>query len=180
MDDADKERAEGVKPAEREQRLFNGARSGKRVRVVFLSGGVGMPMVVEMMIVLVNVGVLAGDVRMRGGEFFAEPLGDAGEVENAEKDEHEADGKLHGEAKARRDHEIEKDNGCAHDDDSDGVAEPPEGADEGGFGEGALAADDGGDGDDMVGIGSMAHAEEETDGENGKTAEHGGRILRRR
>src|SRR6516162_4216122 len=93
----------------------------------------GVPMIMKVGIVLVDMGMFADDVRMRGREFLAEPLGDAGQVENAEKDEHEADGEFHGESDARGNHDIKKDDG----------------------------------GDDVIGIGSMAHAEKEADRENG-------------
>ena len=172
MDDADEQWAKCVEPAEVEERFFDEAGGRQGISVMLLSRGMSVPVVMKMMVVLVNVSVLAADMRMRGGEFFADPLGGAGEVENAEKNEHEADGKFHGEAETRGNDEIKEDDSGADDDNGDGVAESPEGADEGGFGEGALAADDGRDGDYVVGIGGMAHTEKEADSENGETAEH--------
>ena len=133
----------------------------------------GVPMIMKVGIVLVDMGMFADDVRMRGREFLAEPLGDAGQVENAEKDEHEADSEFHGESDARGNHDIKKDDGGADEDDGDGVTESPVCTDESGAGEGTLAAYNRRDGDDVIGIGSMAHAEKEADRENGKSAEHG-------
>jgi hypothetical protein len=43
----------------------------------------------------------------------------------------------------------------------------------------ALAADDGGDGDDVVGIGGVTHAEKKTERDNGEERDHlaGGTLL---
>ena len=59
--------------------------------------------------------------------------------------------------------QAEHDNRGADGDDSDGVSAAPEHADERRFEDGALAADDGGDGDDVIGIGGVAHAEHQAD-----------------
>jgi hypothetical protein len=47
----------------------------------------------------------------------------------------------------------------------EGVAGAPERADDRGAAQGALAADDGGHGDDVIGIGGVAHPEEEPEHE---------------
>jgi len=145
---------------------------GEGVGVMLFRGRVGVPMIVHVGLVLMDMSVFSGDMRMCGREFFAEPLADAGEIEDPEKNEHEADGKFHGQSDARGNNDVEEDDRCTDEDDGDGVAQSPECTDERGFGEGAFAADDGGDGDDVVGIGSMAHAEEKSDDENGESADH--------
>ena len=144
----------------------------KLVAVMLLRRLMGVPMIMKVGIVLVNVAVFANNVRMGGRELFAEPLGDAGEVENAKEDEHEAYGKFHGESNAWGNDDIKKDDGGTDDNDSDGVAESPECAYESGTGEGTLATDDSGDGNNVIGIGGMAHAKKEADHEDGKSAEH--------
>ena len=52
------------------------------------------------------------------------------------------------------------------------MADPPEDADPSGAGNGAFPADHGRDSDDVIGIGSMAHAEEEADAEDEQDAGH--------
>lgn len=131
-----------------------------------------MPVVVHVGIMFVEMGVFAGDLGMRGREFFAEPSGDAEEVEDPEEDEHKANGKLHREADTRGNHQIEKDDGGADENDGDGVTESPKSTDKRSFGERTFAAHDGGDGDDVVRVRGMAHAQKEANGENGKSADH--------
>ena len=121
----------------------------------------------------VDVGMVAGDFRVGGREFFAEVFGDAGEIQDAEEDQHQADGKFHRQADAGGDGEAEEDDGGADDENRQCVADAPEDADPAGFQDGAFAADDGGDGDDVVGIGGVAHAEDEADAENGQGGGHG-------
>ena len=129
-----------------------------------------MPMKMQAMIVFVDVSVSSGDARVAGCEFFTEPLHGAGQIESAEKNQHQAYGKFHGETGAGRDDYAEKDDGAANDGDGQRVTATPEDADEAGFGDGAFAADDGGNGNDVIRIGGVAHPEEEADGENGETA----------
>jgi len=179
--DTDKERSEGVKKPEFGEGFFYQGWDRERIGMVFAGRDVRVPVVMDVMVVLVKVGMFPADLGMSGREFLAEPLGNAGEIENAKQDQHEADSKFHGETDAGRDDKVEEDDGYADGDDGDGVAESPKGADQGRFGERTLAAHDGGYGDDVIGIGGMAHAEQETDGENGEAGEHtDSRFLRRR
>ncbi len=46
-------------------------------------------------------------------EALLPPPRDAGEIEDAEKYQHQADGKFHGKAEARRDRYFEQNDGCA-------------------------------------------------------------------
>src|SRR5580692_5303316 len=107
-------------------------------------------------------------------EFFAYPFSDAGKIQDTEKNQHQADSEFHGEADTRGNHDVKEDDGSADEDDGDGVAESPKRADERGFGKGTFAADDGGDGNDVIRVGGMAHAKEEADKENRKSADHKG------
>ena len=86
-------------------------------------------MKMQVMVMFVEVSVCSRDTRMAGREFFAEPFHGAGEVEDAEKNQHQADGKFHGEAGAGRDDHAEEDNGAADDGDGERVAAAPEDAD---------------------------------------------------
>ena len=106
--------------------------------------------------------------RVRGREGFRQPAHDAGKIQNSEEDEHQADGELHGEADASGNDDAAKRM----------MAEPtarivsvwpspqetPMRA--AWRSRAALAADDGGDGDDVVGIGGVTHAEEETENDD--------------
>ena len=55
----------------------------------------------------------------------------------------------------------------------------PERADQAGLCNGAFAADDRGNGDHVVRIGGMAHAEKKADSQNGEEAGHGSSCLAR-
>lgn len=110
--------------------------------------------------------------RVRGREGFRHPTHDAGKIQNAEEDEHQADGELHGEADARRDDDAEENDGGADGENGKCVAESPKNPDEGRVADAPLAADDGGDGDDVVGIGSVAHAQEETENHDRDESDH--------
>src|SRR5439155_11690793 len=68
---------------------------------------------------------------------------------------------LHRQADPRGDHDPEEDDRAADEDDGQGVTDAPQGADEGGAPDLALAAHDRGDGDHVVGIGGVPHPEEE-------------------
>jgi hypothetical protein len=137
---------------------------------MFFGGRVGMPVKVHVGVVLVQVGVFSRNARVGGGEFFAEPFHRAGKIEHAEQNQHQADGKFHGQADAHWNYEAKENDAGADGDDGERVAATPENADESGFGNGALAADDGGDGDHVIGVGGMAHAQEKADGQNGESA----------
>ena len=90
----------------------------------------------------------------------------ADEIVDAQKDEHRANGKFHGETEAGRNHQTKQDDTRAYREDGEGVAQTPKRADHRRMAEVALTADDGGDSDDVICIGGMAHAEEESQGEN--------------
>src|ERR1700730_4943108 len=119
------------------------------------------------------MGVVAGHFGMRWGKFLSEPLHGAGKVQYSEQDQHYADGEFHGQAYANRDGHSEQDYRCSYDDDGYGVAAAPQNAYERRFWNGALAADDSGDRDLVIGIGGVAHAKQEADGQNGEAASHG-------
>src|ERR1700741_1252120 len=103
-------------------------------------------------------------VRMRSAraEILRDPAHHAGKIQYAQKNEHEADRKLHRKAEARRNNDAEQNDERSDQKDCDGVAESPKDADERRAPDCALAADDRGDGDDVIGVRRMAHAEKES------------------
>jgi len=124
----------------------------------------------------VNVVTVAVRVRVkravRRRECFGDPAHHSGEIQNSQKNQHQADGEFHGKADSCGDDNSEKDDGGADDEDRDGVAKAPEGADYGGVADAALAAHDGGHRDYVIGVGGMAHAEEEAKSDNGEECDH--------
>ena len=101
--------------------------------------------------------------RRLGGDGWRETCGDllhdACEIEQAEHDEHDRDAELHRQTGARRYLHAEEDDERAHNKDGHGMAKAPYGTDEGGVADASLLADDGGDGDDVVGVSRVPHAE---------------------
>ena len=110
--------------------------------------------------------VSVAGVCVEAGDLLAE----ASQIENAEEDEHDADGKLHGEAETGRDDEREEDDGGADGEDGQRVTGSPERSDQRCARKAALAGDDGGDGDHVIGISGVPHAEEEAEREDSHEA----------
>src|SRR6266567_6880342 len=75
-------------------------RRSEAVSMMVLGGGVRVPVKMHLGIVLVKVSMLSRHTRVGRGELFAEPFHHAGKVEDAEKNEHQADGKFHGQTGA--------------------------------------------------------------------------------
>src|SRR5207302_2969096 len=98
-----------------------------------------MPMKMQVVVVLVEVGMRSDQGRMAGRKFFAEPFHGAGEVEKGEQDEHEANREFHREARARWNSHGEENDGAADGGDGQRVAAAPEYDDETGVGNGTLA-----------------------------------------
>ena len=93
---------------------------------MFRGGLVRMPVVVQPRTVFVNMGMLSRDVRVRRRKFLAEPLADARKIQQAEQDQHQSNGKFHRQPYARRNNQIEQNDACAHQNNRDRVAQPPE------------------------------------------------------
>jgi len=94
MDQANGERAHGLIQAElAEGAIHPSDRCGVFV-VTVLFGFVMMPMGVNVITVLVRMSVLGagGGIERGGRKCFSEPAGEASEIQDAEQDEHEADG----------------------------------------------------------------------------------------
>ena len=103
-------------------------------------------------------------------------LRNTGQIEDAEQDEHQADGQLHGETDARRNDDVEENDGRAHAEDGDGVADAPERSDHTCLADAPLAADDGGNGDDVVRVCGMAHAKDKSQTDHCQYIYHATRL----
>src|SRR5215469_3246294 len=123
-----------------------------------------------MMIMLIDMGLSPRHTRVTGRKLFAEPFHGTSEVEHAEQNQHQAHGEFHSQAGAGRDDDAEENDGAADNGDRQGMATAPKNADQAGFQDGTLPADDCRNGNDMVGIGGVAHPEKKTDYKNGESA----------
>ena len=108
----------------------------------------------------------AGDVRMDVGR--ADRAAHPRQGENAEQDQHDADGEFHRQTEPWRDHDPEHDDRRADRHDRQGVPDAPGGADQRRARHAALATDDRRNGDHMVGVGRMPHPEEEAEQQEGQ------------
>ena len=132
-------------------------------------GTVAMRMAVNVVPVSMGMRVMS---ELRGREEFRNPAHDPREIQNSEKNQHKANRELHGETDWRWNYQAEQNDCGADDENRDGVTEPPEDANQSCLVNAALAADDRGDRDDVVRIGSVAHAEEETESNDGEESDH--------
>ena len=107
-------------------------------------------------------------LRMRMREVAGQPLHHSSEVENAEKDQHQRNAKLHRKPQAWRDDDAEEDDQAADGEDREGVAKSPDATDEGGIADTPLFADDGRDGDDMIRIGRVPYPKDQAESRDKK------------
>ena len=98
VDDADEQWAQRMEHSQVCEGIAEPFGRGKFIGVMFSGSSVGMPVVVHVVIVLVEMGVLAGNVGMRRREFLAEPFGNTRKIQDAQQDEHQSHGKFHGQA----------------------------------------------------------------------------------
>lgn len=111
-------------------------------------------------------------LRMRGREAVAQPVHRPGQIEYAQKNQHERDGEFERESQPRWNHNSKENDRSADDQNGERMADSPQDSDPTSAENRALAAHDGGDGNDMVGIGSVAHAKEEADADDEQDARH--------
>jgi len=109
---------------------------------------------------------------MRRGKAVADPVHGARKVQQAEKYEHKGDRELQSESEARRNYQPKQNDRSPNYQNRQSVANSPKDPDPPGARDRLLPADDGRDSDDMVGIGSVTHAEQEADAENEQGAGH--------
>src|SRR5262249_26380035 len=90
----------------------------------------------------------------------------------AQDDQHQPHGKLHGKPDARRNHQAEKNNGGAYQEDRQRVTHAPNCSNHRRAADIALAADDRTDGDDVIRVRGMTHPEKKSQRDDGKKANH--------
>jgi hypothetical protein len=132
-------------------------------------GTVAMRMAVKVVPVSMGMRVMS---ELRGREDFRNPAHDAREIQNSEKNQHKANRELHGETDSRWNYDAEQNDCGADHQNRYGVTEPPENTDQSSLANATLAADDRRDRDDVVRIGSVAHAEEEAESNDGEESDH--------
>jgi hypothetical protein len=96
----------------------------------------------------------------------------AGQVQDSQHDQHEADREFHSKADARRDHQIEENDGRAHKNDGDGVSDAPEHPDQPSMPNVLLAAHNRAHRDYMVRIGCMPDAQQEAHPDDRQQIDH--------
>jgi hypothetical protein len=105
-------------------------------------------------------------------ERVGNPLEHAGQVKDAQKNQHQADGKFHRETDARWNDPAEQNNSAAHQQDRKRVAHAPNGANQRGVADLSVSRDDGCNGDDVVRVGGVPHSEEEAERDDGEQTDH--------
>ena len=91
------------------------------------------------------------------------------QVHDAQQDQHQPDGEFHRQSDARGNHPTEEDDAAAYNQNREGVAQTPRGADRRGAGRCLLARDDCRHRDDVIGIGCVAHSEEKSQHHEGES-----------
>src|SRR5580704_13231231 len=145
-------------------------------------GSVAVLLGIVSMGVVVNEVVMSVGVRMRvsmrvrgisgGRKRLGDPARESREIQEAEKDQHQADGQLHGEAEPGRNDHSKKNNCRADQKNREGMSEAPQHADQSSVSYAALPAHDGGDGDHVVGVGGVTHTEKKSQGDDGEQSDH--------
>ncbi len=85
---------------------------------------------------------------------------------DAEQNQHDRDGEFHRESEPRRNRDFENDDRGPDYQHGDRVAESPYDADAGGDREAAFSAEDGSNGNHVIGIGRVAHPEQQSEERN--------------
>jgi len=106
------------------------------------------------------------------GKRLNDPSRDAGEIQDSEQNQHQADRELHRKADSGRNDQAKNYNRGADDKNCECVADAPQRADNGRVLDASLTADDRGHRDDVVGIGGMAHPEKKTENDDGNGGQH--------
>ena len=129
----------------------------------------------------VAVHVLAVSVQMRVEAICSAPtqrshpadlLDDPCQVPHAENNQHQGNGHFHRKAEPRRDHDGEEDDSPADRHDRQCMPHSPQAADQEGRSDRRLAGYDRADGDHVIGVCGMAHAEKEAQQGQGEDRDH--------
>ena len=166
VDEADKQRANGLIEAELAEDAIHPADRGGCFGVAVLFGIVGVRVGVNVISVDVWMHVRVQGVRRRR-ELFRDPACKAREIQDSKQDEHQADANSMVRPRRGWDDDSEEDDGRAYQKNRDGMADAPQRANHRGVEHAALTADDGGYGDDVIGVRGVAHAEEKAEGDDG-------------
>jgi hypothetical protein len=135
----------------------------------------------RMVCVPMQIDVIAVHVRMRvrlylsagrGRKTLVDPMEETSQVHDAKENQHQRNGKLHGQTDSCGNDPSEEDDGPTDGDDCECVADPPQRANQGSVLDCTVARDDRGDGDDVVRVGGVAHPEEKTQRDDGEQANH--------
>jgi hypothetical protein len=109
-------------------------------------------------------------------EVLIDPAHDAGQVQNAQNNQHEAYGKFHGQTHTRGNDQAEENDRRSHQKDGKGVADSPEESDQPGVFQAALAANDGGYRNNVIRVSGVSHAQEEAEKNYRKQGDHIGNL----
>jgi hypothetical protein len=123
------------------------------------------------------VNVVAMSMGVMPASCNSDNLARAGQGQDAEQEKHDSNSEFHRQAKPRRDHDTEQNDGPAHHHDCDRVSNAPGCPDHRRSTHSALTTDDCANGDDVVRVGGVPHAEEEAEKEQGEDVSSGFRHL---
>src|SRR5260370_10602718 len=102
VNDANEQRAQGVKKPQAFKWPTQPTRRREAGAVMVRGRGMRMPVKMYAGVMLVEVGMVTRHARVSRGGFFGDPLRCAAEVEQAQQNQHQANGKFNGQAGARR------------------------------------------------------------------------------
>ena len=126
--------------------------------VVLEIAAAGLPMSVGMRVLF----------QPHGRERFGNPPHYAGQIQNSQKNQHQADRQFHREPDSRRDHEAEQNNRQTNHENRNRVPQSPKDANKSCVLDTSLPADDCCYSDDVVRIRRVAHAEKKPKSDDGK------------
>jgi len=101
-----------------------------------------------------------------------DPLGSSAQIEHSQQDQHQPDRQLHGEADARRDHQVKEDDRRPHQDNRDGVAHAPEHSDQPGVPDVPLTAHDRAHRNHVIRIGGVSDSEQKSHTDDSQQVDH--------
>src|SRR6516225_9576900 len=145
-----------------EPRIQPGQRRLVFAVTMFISAALRMTMDVVAMSVDMVTQVWRSPPRLVNEACLTDHAAHARQGQHPEKNEHDADAELHGEAKAGRYDDAEQYDRAADDKDCQSVTDPPCRTDHRRTSQIALTADDRGDGDDVVRIGGVSNPEQKS------------------
>ncbi len=109
---------------------------------------------------------------MRGSSGLLNLAAEATQIDHTEQDQHPCDAELQTHPEALRNDDPEKNDRSADDEQREAVSDAPENSGQRRAADLTLAAHDGGDRDDVIGIGSVPHAEKKPEEEKRDERHH--------